>query len=55
MTIGKRQGKFPGMLLTQKFKIVLVKAGHGAGLEDTKKPDAIVRYEGEEVRISGKG
>ncbi len=51
LIIGKRQGKFPGMLLARKFKIVFVRAGHGSGLEDTKKPDAVVKYGGEEVKI----
>ncbi|MCE5299452.1 MAG: DUF5110 domain-containing protein, partial [Spirochaetia bacterium] len=52
LTIGTRQGEFPGMLKNRTFKIVAVKAGHGAGISDAKKADKIVKYTGEEIKIT---
>jgi alpha-D-xyloside xylohydrolase len=46
LTIGKREGEFPGMLVTRTFEIVWVgKRGH-AGLDFQTKPDATVTYDG---------
>jgi alpha-D-xyloside xylohydrolase len=41
LTLGDRQGTFPGMLQKRTFHIVRVKAGHGIGLGETKNPDSI--------------
>jgi alpha-D-xyloside xylohydrolase len=51
LTIGARQGEFPGMLKKRTFKIVFVKAGHGKGIEETKKADKTMKYTGEEAVI----
>jgi alpha-D-xyloside xylohydrolase len=48
LTIGKRQGIFPGMLRQRSFRIVMVKEGKGAGMELTRKPDRVIRYDGSE-------
>jgi alpha-D-xyloside xylohydrolase len=46
LTIGKREGEFPGMLNTRTFEIVWVgKHGHG-GLDFQSKPDVTVTYDG---------
>lgn len=46
LTIGERYGGFPGMLKNRIFKIVLVKAQHGAGIALTSHPDKIIHYDG---------
>lgn len=51
LTIGTRQGTFPGMLKKRTFKVVFVRTGHGTGIEDTKKADKSVKYTGEEIKI----
>jgi alpha-D-xyloside xylohydrolase len=51
LTIGARQGSFPGMLAQRTFHIVWVKPGHGAGLASTEKPDATVAYSGAPVTV----
>ena len=51
LIIGARKGEFPGMLITRTFKVVLVKAGRGAGIEDTKKADKTVKYDGSEITV----
>jgi alpha-D-xyloside xylohydrolase len=52
LTIGKRQGSFPGMLEQRDFNVVFVKKekeeGRGIGIEITENPDRIIRYQGEE-------
>jgi alpha-D-xyloside xylohydrolase len=52
LTIGKRTGKFPGMLNERMFHIVWVSANHGVGIASTGQPDAVVRYNGDVVKIS---
>jgi alpha-D-xyloside xylohydrolase len=46
LTIGRRQGSFLGMLEKRNFQIVLVREDKGNGLEISKKPDKIIRYQG---------
>lgn len=52
LTIGTREGKFPGMVEKRTFRVVLVDKEHGAGGEVTSKVDKDVTYEGNEVRVS---
>jgi alpha-D-xyloside xylohydrolase len=49
VTVGTRSGSFPGM--TEKFKVhvVLVREGHGTGVESLDAPDAILEYDGSTV------
>ena len=49
LTIGARKGTFPGMLEHRTFRIVLVKPGHGAGLEPSEQADRIISYTGNAV------
>ncbi len=51
LTIGKREGKFPGMLTNRKFDVVIVGNEHGTGEKVTKKPDREIIYSGQELKI----
>jgi len=46
LTIGQRQGEFPGMLKKRTIHIVLVKEGQGTGIGITAGPDKVVQYDG---------
>jgi alpha-D-xyloside xylohydrolase len=48
LTIGKRQGTFPGMSKKRVFQIFIVKKDNGNGIESSGTPDKILRYQGEE-------
>jgi alpha-D-xyloside xylohydrolase len=52
LTIGDRQGKFPGMLERRTFRVVFVGEGHGTGIGQTEQPDKVVQYSGKAVIIS---
>lgn len=51
LTIGDRQGKFPGMLESRTFRIVFVGEGHGIGIEPSAQADNIVHYSGQAVTV----
>ncbi len=51
LEIGNRSGDFPGMLKERTFNVVWVSAGHGAGIPAAEKPDAVVHYSGQAVKI----
>ncbi len=51
LTIGDRKGSFPGMLEKRTFEIVLVKEGHGTGIEITKNPDKVILYKGKKLTV----
>ena len=51
LTISDRQGKFPGMLKTRTFSVVLVTDHHGAGIAICPKPDRTVKYAGTKLQI----
>ncbi len=51
LTIGKREGSFPGMLSERTFEIVLVSKGKPAGFSFTPKADRSLRYGGDLVRV----
>lgn len=48
LTIGKRQGEFPGMLATRTFEVVVVGNQKASGLDFQIAPDKIVQYDGTE-------
>lgn len=52
LTVGKRQGSFPGMLQEQKFQVVFVGGAHGAGQAVAERPDKVVKYSGEPVTVT---
>lgn len=52
LTIGARQGSFPGMASQQKFQVIWVDAKHGGGAEVSSSIDKYVVYSGSEVRVT---
>ncbi len=54
LTIGARQGSYPGMVDHRKFRIVLVDSRHGSGIELTNAPNAEIDYSGREVQTTVK-
>jgi alpha-D-xyloside xylohydrolase len=54
LTIGARQGSYPGMASARRFNIVWVSRGHGTGDVTTDKADLKVSYTGNAVRIDQK-
>ncbi len=51
LTIGARQGKFPGMLEHRVFRVVFVSEHHGAGIDPTDETDKTVPYSGEKIVV----
>jgi alpha-D-xyloside xylohydrolase len=51
LTIGKRQGEFPGMLASRTFEIVWIGERRPSGLDFQSKPDATVTYDGTQQSI----
>lgn len=51
LTIGKRQGEYPGMPTTMEFQIVWVSPAHGVGESVMAKADHTVHYNGEEISV----
>lgn len=49
LNIGKRRGKFPGMVARRRFNIVLVSKTKPAGYPPTAQPDRIISYQGRAV------
>jgi alpha-D-xyloside xylohydrolase len=52
LTIGERQGQFPGMLETRTFRVVFVSDNHGVGIEPTAQLDKIVEYSGKLITVA---
>ncbi len=52
LTIGERQGKFPGMLETRTFRIIFVGEGHGIGIGQESQPNKIIEYSGKAISVS---
>ena len=51
LTIGDREGTFPGMVQKRSFHVVWVTGDHGSGVEPTS-PDRVVDYTGQSITIS---
>ena len=51
LTIGKRQGSFPGMLKERQFLVVFVSAAHGAGPAIMEHADKDLKYSGEAMSV----
>jgi alpha-D-xyloside xylohydrolase len=52
LTIGARQGSYPGMLQSRVFNIVWVDENHGISIPPTSSPDQTVTYRGQELRVA---
>jgi alpha-D-xyloside xylohydrolase len=50
LTIGDRQGAFPGMLEHRTFHVVIVKETNGTGVAPSSHPDATIEYHGKTTR-----
>ena len=46
------KGSFPGMLRHRVFRVVLVREGHGVGVDTEEAVDKVVEYSGREVSIA---
>lgn len=55
LTIGARQGSFPGMLRDRVFRIVWVAKGRGTGVPACPSPDKTVPYSGQAIAVDGPG
>jgi alpha-D-xyloside xylohydrolase len=51
LTIGDRQGSFPGMLANRTFRVVFVRENHGVGIGATAQADRLVQYAGKQVTV----
>ena len=51
VTIGERQGTFPGIASIRVFHLVCVREGYGTGVGPTQTPDAVVTYSGVPVSV----
>jgi len=51
LTIGRRQGGFPGMVARRTMRIVWARPGHGAGIAPVAQADAEVVYAGSAVQV----
>jgi len=52
LTLGPREGSFPGMLPEHNFRVVIVGSAHGVGIADTATPEKTVSYKGEKAITS---
>ncbi len=52
LTIGARQGSFPGMSANRVFRVVFARSGRGAGLVTGQLPDVVVNYDGTAVNVA---
>ncbi|MGZ0708903.1 glycoside hydrolase family 31 protein [Coraliomargarita sp. W4R53] len=49
VTVGDRKGNFPGMMEQFNVHVVIVREGHGTGVESLTAPDVILEYKGEAI------
>jgi alpha-D-xyloside xylohydrolase len=54
LTIGKRIGEFDGMLKERVFNIIWIDKNKNIGFDMERKPDAVVKYNGEKILIKHK-
>ena len=52
LVIGRREGKFPGMLKAREFDLVFVRPGHGVGGAATPAPDVKIHYTGRAITVA---
>ena len=51
LTIGDRTGSFRGMQQQRTFQIVVVRPGHGTGIEPTGEPERSIHYDGKQQSV----
>ena len=52
LTIGDRQGSFPGMLTSRTFRVIVVRASEGIGIGSSASADKVVPYSGKGINVS---
>ncbi len=52
LALEERKGEFPGMLKSRTFRVVLVRPGHGVGVDADESPDRAVVYDGRRSVVS---
>jgi len=52
LTLGSREGTFPGMLPQHTFRVVLVSANHGVGIDEASTADKTIIYTGDKQAFS---
>jgi alpha-D-xyloside xylohydrolase len=52
LTIGARNGTFPGMLAHRTFHVVFVGENHGGGINPVAQPDKSVEYSGSQLTVT---
>ena len=52
LTIGDRQGTFPGMLASRTFRVIFVSENHGVGVAPSDLVDKVVQYSGKQITVS---
>ena len=52
LTIGDRQGQFPGVLASRTFRVVFVGENHGVGIAPSDTPDKVVNYSGKQMTVT---
>ena len=51
LTVGPREGSFPGMLEHRTFRVVIVRDGRGTGIANSAEPDATIAYDGKAALV----
>lgn len=51
LTIGPREGSFPGMSAEHTFHVVVVASDHGTGIAETPQPNTTVTYKGDKLEV----
>jgi alpha-D-xyloside xylohydrolase len=51
LTIGRRQGSFPGMLDERTFDVIFVSKDHPVGFAFDAKPEQSIKYSGDEISL----
>jgi alpha-D-xyloside xylohydrolase len=51
LTLGAREGSFPGMLAERTFRVVLVGKEHGVGIGESVAAEVSVAYKGEKMAV----
>ena len=51
LTLGAREGSFPGMLAEHTFRVVVVGKGHGVGIGESGAVEATVSYKGAKAGV----
>ena len=51
LTMAARQGSYPGMATRHRIEVVLVRPGHGNGIDPEPSPDAVADYDGHALQL----